>query len=232
MVTRINCAGSLAAWVTTRMVVSTHIQMRAIFVGDLIDRGPAIGETLEIVSAMIHSGITQIVVGNHEFNALAFHTSDGKGGYSRPHTDKNCSQHSATLEYFEKNPSAAKKALRWFYTFPLWLNLGFARVVQAAWSRSAIQVLRTPWLAPDMLRLASTKGTLEYDSVETLLKGVEAKLPAGSTFRDKDGHVRDKIRVCWWLKPDPQRTIVETVFPTGSELAGSAIHHHNNLGRL
>ena len=73
---------------------------------------------------------------------------------------------------------------------------------------------------------------LSQVELPVIIARVEAKLPAGSTFRDKDGHVRDKIRVCWWLKPDPQRTIVETVFPTGSELAGSAIHHHNNLGRL
>jgi len=98
----------------------------AIFVGDLIDRGRAIGETLEIVSAMIRSGTGQIVMGNHEFNALAFHTPDGKGDYLRPHTDKNCSQHSPALEYFEKNPNAAKKALTWFYSLPLWLDLGFA----------------------------------------------------------------------------------------------------------
>jgi len=193
--------------------VYAHPERSAIFVGDLIDRGPAIGETLEIVSAMIRSGSAQIVMGNHEFNALAFHTPDGKGGYLRPHTEKNCSQHSATLEYFEKNPNAAEQALTWFYSFPLWLDLGFARIVHAAWSASAIQSLQTPYLNHDRLLLESTKGTPEYDAIDTLLKGVEVQLPAGSTFADKDGNRRDKIRVRWWLEPDPQRTIAETVFP-------------------
>jgi len=67
--------------------------------------------------------------------------------------------------------------------------------------------------------LESTKGTPEYDAIDTLLKGVEVQLPAGSTFADKDGNLRDKIRVRWWLKPDPQRTIAETVFPLDSSLA-------------
>jgi hypothetical protein len=171
------------------------------------------GETLEIVSAMIRAGSAQIVMGNHEFNALGFHTPDGKGGHLRPHTEKNCSQHSATLAYFENNPKAAERALTWFYEFPLWLDLGFARIVHACWSASAIQLLQRPFLNHDRLLPGSTKGTPEYDGIDTLLKGVEAQLPAGSTFTDKDGNVRDKIRVHWWLRPDPQKTIAKTVFP-------------------
>jgi Calcineurin-like phosphoesterase len=57
--------------------VYSHPERRATFVGDLIDRGPAIGEVLEIVSDMVHADSAQIVMGNHEFNALAFHTPDG-----------------------------------------------------------------------------------------------------------------------------------------------------------
>jgi Calcineurin-like phosphoesterase len=43
--------------------VYSHPDRRAIFIGDLIDRGPDIGETLEIVSAMIRAGSAQIVMG-------------------------------------------------------------------------------------------------------------------------------------------------------------------------
>lgn len=124
---------------------------RAIFVGDLIDRGPTIGEVIEIVERMLRAGAAQIVMGNHEFNALCYHTLNGNGGYLREHTEKNCSQHAATLAYFEKNPGAADRALTWFYTFPLWVDLGFARVVHAAWSLAAIRVLKTPYLTQESL---------------------------------------------------------------------------------
>jgi Calcineurin-like phosphoesterase len=186
---------------------------KAIFVGDLIDRGPAIGEVMEIVEGMLHAGTAQIVMGNHEFNALCYHTPDGKGGYLRSHCKKNCDQHAATLAYFEKNPGAAERALAWFYTFPLWLDLGFARVVHAAWSPAAIQILKAPYLTPETVIKASTKGTPEYWAVETLLKGVEATLPEGLSHFDKDGRERTQIRVRWWLKPDSERTVAETVFP-------------------
>jgi hypothetical protein len=186
---------------------------RVIFVGDLIDRGDAIGEVMEIVEGMVRAGAAQIVMGNHEFNALCFHAPDGKGGYLRPHTDKNCAQHAATLTHFEKNPSAMDRALTWFYSFPLWLDLGFVRIVHAAWSPLAMRLLKTPYLTPESLDLASTKGTSEYWAIETLLKGVEATLPEGLSHADKDGHVRTQIRVRWWLKPDSERTVAETVFP-------------------
>jgi Calcineurin-like phosphoesterase len=78
---------------------------RAIFVGDLIDRGPAIGEVIEIVEGMVRAGVAHIVMGNHEFNALCYHTPDGKGEYLRPRT--------------KKNPGAKDRALTWIYSFPL-----------------------------------------------------------------------------------------------------------------
>jgi Calcineurin-like phosphoesterase len=186
---------------------------KAIFVGDLIDRGPAIGEVMEIVAGMLRAGAAQIVMGNHEFNALCFHTPNTEGGYLREHSEKNCEQHAETLAYFEKNSGAADRALTWFYTFALWLDLGFARIVHAAWSPAAIRLLKTPYLTPESLVSAGTKGTPEYRAVETLLKGVEAASPPKLSFDDKDGHKRTQIRVRWWLKPDAERTVAETVFP-------------------
>src|ERR1700722_16407164 len=79
---------------------------KAVFVGDLIDRGPAIGETLEIVKAMVDAGSAICAMGNHELNALAFHTPDGAGSYIRPNTEKNTKQHAKTLEFFESQPGA------------------------------------------------------------------------------------------------------------------------------
>src|SRR5260221_8710287 len=170
---------------------------RAIFVGDLIDRGDAIGEVIEIVEGMVRAGAARIVMGNHEFNALCYHTPDEKGGYLRPRTKKNCAQHAATLTYFKKNPGAKDRALDWFHSFPLCLDLGFARIVHAAWSPTAMRTLKTAYLTPEGLGLASTKGTPEYRAIETLLKGVEASLPSEVPFLDKDGNPRHEIRVRW-----------------------------------
>ena len=53
-----------------------HPSRQAAFVGDLIDRGPKQLEVLRLVRPMIDSGSALIVAGNHEFNAIAYHTPD------------------------------------------------------------------------------------------------------------------------------------------------------------
>jgi hypothetical protein len=185
---------------------------RAIFVGDLIDRGDAIGEVIEIVEGMVRAGSAQIVMGNHEFNALGYDSPDGKGGYLREHSAKNRTQHEETLAYFDKNPGARDRALSWFYSFPLWLDLGFARIVHAAWSPAAIRSMKTPYLTPESLVPASTKGTSEYRAIETLLKGVEATLPPKLSFEDKDGHKRTQIRFVGGLNRTPNEQLSTPFF--------------------
>ena len=49
---------------------------RALFIGDLMDRGPQQVATLEIVFAMLDADVADAVMGNHEYNALAFATPD------------------------------------------------------------------------------------------------------------------------------------------------------------
>ena len=51
-----------------------HPARQAIFVGDLIDRGDDQLRVLEIVNGMVEGGSAQIVMGNHEFNAIGYAT--------------------------------------------------------------------------------------------------------------------------------------------------------------
>jgi hypothetical protein len=41
-----------------------------------------------------------------------------------------------------------------------------------------------------------------FAPVEIILKGKEGKLPDGTSFQDKDGHVRTEIRTRWYLPPE------------------------------
>ena len=47
---------------------------QAIFLGDLIDRGPAQVKVVNIVRSMIDAGHARSVMGNHEFNAIGYAT--------------------------------------------------------------------------------------------------------------------------------------------------------------
>ncbi len=48
-----------------------HPNRKVIFVGDYIDRGPAIRETLQIVRAMSENEKATALMGNHEYNAYS-----------------------------------------------------------------------------------------------------------------------------------------------------------------
>ncbi len=181
-----------------------HPSRTAIFLGDFIDRGLFQKETLRIVRSMIEAGSALAVMGNHEYNAIAFFTRDGDGGdYLRTHSDKNVRQHEAFLRAFENDPGGREDAIRWFKTLPLWLDLGDIRIVHACWEQEAItRVFESQGgdalLSEDLLFSGSRKGTWQYEAIETILKGKELALSPGSSFSDKDGNVRHRIRVRWW----------------------------------
>jgi len=182
--------------------VWTHDERQAIFVGDLIDRGPKQIESVRIARAMVEAGSAQIVLGNHEFNAVAFATPDGNGDHLRPHSEKNKKQHAEFIEAVGFGTDVHCEMIEWFMTIPLWLDLGGLRVVHACWSSDHIDHLRpvvgeNDNLTDELVVTASTKEHASYDAIETVLKGPEVGLD-GLHYRDKDGHVRDRARIAWW----------------------------------
>lgn len=204
----------------------------AVFVGDLIDRGPGQIATLNVVRSMVEGGFAQVVMGNHEFNAIGWLTRDARGPatHLRPHDEKNRRQHAAFLSEVGENSSVHREWIDWFWTLPLWLEHRAFRVVHACWSPRHLSHLTSlvgdgNRLTPELLRLASDKSHLAHEAIETVLKGVEINLPAGSSFRDKDGHVRHTIRTRWW---DPTLTSYRAAYtgPPGVDIPETALPHY------
>lgn len=173
-----------------------HPDRTAVFVGDLVDRGPQQLRTLEIAKAMVESGAAKIVMGNHEFNALAYEAG------LREHNEKHNKQHAAFLDQLSQKQKA--EYLDWFWTIPLWLDLGDVRIVHACWHRPSIEVVEEicggSLLAPEQLAAATAKGDPLYEAVEVLLKGPEICLAdyAQPPYVDKDGNRRINARMKWW----------------------------------
>jgi hypothetical protein len=183
-----------------------HPSRKVIFAGDFIDRGPNQQGVLEIVLPMVEQGHALAVMGNHEFNALGYHTRHPATGEPlRSHSDKNRHQHAAFLREYGQ-PHQAKKldrVLQFFQRLPLWLDLGEIRVVHAAWDHQLIAT-GTPLLSDELLVEAHRTDSPTHRLVETLLKGIEMRLPDGHAFRDKDNHLRHHVRIRWW-EDRPQR---------------------------
>ena len=56
--------------------VYRHPERKVVFLGDFIDRGPQIRSVLELARPMVEEGAALAILGNHELNALAYHTQD------------------------------------------------------------------------------------------------------------------------------------------------------------
>ena len=195
-----------------------HPERKVIFLGDFIDRGPEIRETLRIVRAMVDGGSALAIMGNHEFNALAYNTPDGQGHYLRKHSNKNIEQHQATLEQIATpHPVEWKGWLEWFATLPLFLDLGSLRAVHASWDAEAVKVFRSiKRIDGEVLRSMAQKGSLLNKYKDNLLNGVELELPEGHTCTDKANIERTEIRTRWW-EPFTGKTYRQVVFPNSNQ---------------
>lgn len=185
--------------------VYTHKNRKVLFVGDYIDRGPKIRETLEIVKSMADTGNAIALMGNHEYNMLCFQYQKPDGTFLRSHSKKNIRQVQETLRQFENHPDEFKMYLDWFKTLPLYYETQDFRAVHACWEQENIDFLRNKLesnrITDSLLIPFAERNTEFYKAIDVTLKGKEISLPPGKTFKDKDGAERNNIRIKWWVDP-------------------------------
>jgi hypothetical protein len=185
----------------------THRERQAIFVGDLLNRGNAVEKVIKLVRRMQDSGAAQVVMGNHEFNTLAYHipNPNHKDVYLRPRSKKNQKQLSATLNQLSKDE--IESTLAWIRGLPMYLDLPEIRVVHACWDPWAIKRIVKAhaefgqW-TDEFMHKALDPGKKLAKAIEWTLKGKEQSLPMGEGLTDLDGFYRSRLRVRWYLPPE------------------------------
>jgi hypothetical protein len=187
-----------------------HPQRMAIFLGDLVDRGPRIREALHLVRDMVVAGQALCIMGNHEFNALAWSTPAAPGSgrqFVREHTPRHARLIKETLEQFDAYPAEWQAFLDWFYELPLFIDAGHFRVVHACWDDSLIEPLRAQFadgcIDEHFLQAAAVHGSFANTALDRLLRGTDMRLPHGMTLTSDDGFTRAHFRTKFW-EEDPQ----------------------------
>lgn len=204
-----------------------HPERTVVFVGDLIDRGDEQLEVLQLVRAMVDAGSALIVMGNHEFNAIAWATRHPETGEPlRAHSPHNASQHAAFLALTNEQQA---QWVKWFTTLPLWLDLKAIRVVHACWHTKSMAAV-TAATGTDRLStvehfIEATDGESDlYDAVEILLKGPEIALPdyGMDPYWDHEaGKERTKARIRWWDHS-------ASTLPDIAALSGAKLKNHQD----
>ena len=156
-----------------------HPQKRkVIFVRVYIDRGPQILEVVRLVRSMAESGNAIALMGNHEFNALAYNIKNENGEYCRSHNEAHSKQHQATLNQIENHKAEWKSHLDWFLILPLLGEDKNIRAVHACWDNDITERLKellngNSFTSKKDILAASEKGSELYELIEITLKGKE-----------------------------------------------------------
>jgi hypothetical protein len=186
-----------------------HPDRTAIFVGDLIDRGPQQVEVLSIARSMVEAGAAHVLMGNHEFNAVSYVTPDPSepDTFMRPRTGpkgpKNRSQHAQFLRQIGEDSILHRETIGWFKTLPLYLDLGPIRVIHACWHDASVKAMHDLCepgrpLDDGFFVDANRTDNPLYELIETTLKGPEVALGTYGPYLDKEGNVRSDARIRWW----------------------------------
>lgn len=226
------CANTLARLLDTmgyRKVngIFQHPRRQAIFIGDIIDRGPRIREALHLVRDMVDHGSARIVMGNHEYNALGYCTRARPGSgrkWLREHNPRHDRLIRETLDQFEHYPHEWNEFLEWFYTIPLFIEEEHFRVVHACWDRQLIEQFRQTQggacIDEDFLHASSALESFAGQVMDTLLRGTDLRLPEGMSITGKDGYVREFFRTKFWAEnPKTYGDVVFQPDPLPEEVA-------------
>lgn len=183
----------------------SHPSRKVLFIGDYLDRGPKIMETIDIVRRMTLEGNAIALMGNHEYNAISFHTESKEGGHIRKHSIKNVMQHVETLKQYLHSQREYEEVIQWLKTLPLFYESEAFNAVHACWDHESVDYLKSVLpdgrLTDELLHQTIHKDSPLTQAIDDTLKGKEISMPGGLYFTDKDGNHRHRIRIKWWEDP-------------------------------
>jgi hypothetical protein len=207
----------------------------ALFLGDLIDPKPGhaapggVRRTLEHVKAMADRGHALVLMGNHELNAIHYHTKGRHGEWLRHRGEANRRMHQGTLDDFpdHDDPGGEWHAtwLPWMKRLPIFLELDGLRAVHASWLAGHLATLADKNLEDeDFLHATADPATPDGKAIEAVLKGLEIPLPPGVEYFDHTGVRRTNFRARWWEQPVAGSSLDELVFPANPQIPAVPIH--------
>ncbi|MBC6904796.1 serine/threonine protein phosphatase [Saccharophagus sp. K07] len=196
--------------------VYQHPERQAIFVGDIVDRGPHIREALHLVKAMTDAGVARCVMGNHEFNAICYTTPappETGQTHVRAHTQRHNRLIAETLAQLAAYPEEWRMFLEWFKTLPLFLELPGFRVVHACWDHKLIDEYKSRYgsglFREELIVESMDSNSFAGRVFDRLTRGTGIPLPEGTTIIGRDGYVRDSFRTKFWAEnPQTYRDVV------------------------
>jgi len=184
----------------------SHQNRKAVFVGDFINRGPKIRETIILIRKMVENGSAYAILGNHEMYAVLYYLRDIEGKYYKKRIPKYQLQINQTLDEFVLYKEEFKSHLKWMRTLPMFLDFGDIRVVHACWDDENINLIKgtvtEPKLTKTVLREIALNETVFSEKFWETCKGIDFQLPKDLLVFDDEGRPHRSFRMKWWDNPE------------------------------
>lgn len=184
----------------------SHPTRKAIFVGDFINRGPKIRESLILIRKMVEKGSAFAILGNHEMYAVLYYLRDIEGKYYKKRIPKYQLQINQTLAEFVLYKQEFKSHLKWMRKLPMFLDFGDIRIVHACWDDQNIALLKNiitgPKLSKTVLREIALNETEFSSKFWETCKGLDFQLPKDLLIFDNEGRPHRSFRMKWWDTPE------------------------------
>ncbi len=217
-----------------------HHRRQAIFIGDIVDRGNFVRESLHLVYDMVAAGSAQIVIGNHEYNAIAYCTeAEPVSGrrHLREHNERHESQIRETLQQFEDYAAEWQEFLAWFRQLPLWLDFGHFRAIHACWDQQLVEQLKRQGIynfSDDrFLHRSAERGSFAWQVADRLLRGTYLPLPNNEVMYSRDGYRRHVYRTKFWSEnPQTHQQVVFQPDPLPPHIAAMSLSNREKASLL
>ena len=191
-----------------------HPGRKVIFLGDVIDRGPGIVPALKLVHDMVTHGQAHLLLGNHEYNAIAYFTlrDDGSGNFLHKHTPRHKRNLRATLDQFAaQSTHSLSFFVEWFKSLPFIfegeVNGQSFHCVHACWHTDAVKLIRSRGVNtvrdPSFWQATIDKSTWQKKVLDCCTRGLHLTLPADQVMQGNDGSFHHEIRLKYWGPQGP-----------------------------
>jgi hypothetical protein len=183
---------------------------QVVYLGDVLDRGPKIREAMDIVRDMVDHGHAQMVIGNHEYNAICYSTpapTELDRDYLREHTPRHTHSIKETLEQYADYPDDWQSLLSWIKQLPVFLEFEHFRVVHACWDQRLIdtyyELYDQQGFSEDLLIQSTDYRQFAGRFISRLTQGVGLMLPDKMVMTGSHGYERRSFRAKFWAE-NPQ----------------------------
>lgn len=177
-----------------------HLKRKAIFVGDLVNKGPDSRTVVSIVRKMVQTGAAECVLGNHEYNLIASLRGEKK---LLPNYEKLCNQASPTLKSYKDHKSDLESDLEWMHTLPLFLEYPGFRIVHACWDDDCISYLKEHYpenrFSKMLFHRSLERQNKEKEVVHKILNGPVVQVPKNLINKSHPFAEKEEMKIKWWI---------------------------------